>query len=135
MRVVLLVGRYSDGIASVPTRIQVRCVVHADDKIAPGHSGQALAHSSVLRNIVTFGREWSSSMGRVQGQDTCTRPCVGSAPVKNWKVLKKLAPWYVSAREYICACACGARRRRRMGAIGFMGEVKVRPIMRGVTED
>ena len=73
-------------------------------------------------------------MGRVQGQDTCTRPCVGSAPVKNWKVLKKLAPWYVSAREYMCPCACGTRRRR-MGAIGFMGEVKARPIMRRVTED
>jgi hypothetical protein len=35
MRVVLLVGHDSDGIASVPTRVQVRCVVHSHDKISP----------------------------------------------------------------------------------------------------
>ena len=29
-----------------------------------------------------------------------TRPCVGSAPVKNWNVEKKLPPWYESTREY-----------------------------------
>jgi hypothetical protein len=122
MRVVLLIGSDSDGISSGPTWIQVRCVVHADEKISPRHRGQAVACSSVLRNIVTFGREGSSSMGMVQGDDTCTRPCVGSAPVKNWKVSKKLAPWYVSAREYSWANACGARRKkRRTGAIGFMG--------------
>ncbi len=66
MRIVLLVGRDSDRIASGPTRVQVRCVVRADDKVAPRHGGQALALSSVARNIVTFGREGSSSMGRVQ---------------------------------------------------------------------
>jgi hypothetical protein len=31
---------------------------------------------------------------------TYTRPCVGSAPVKNWNVEKKLPPWYESTSEY-----------------------------------
>lgn len=47
---------------------------------------------------------------------------MGSASVKNWNVSKKLAPWYVSEREYVPANACGIRRgrRRRKGANGFM---------------
>jgi hypothetical protein len=122
MRVVLLVGRYSDGIAAGPTWIQVRSVVHTDDKIVPRYCGQAAAHSSFHRNIVTFGREESMSTARVQGKDTCTRPCVGSASVKNWNVSKKLAPWNESEREYDPANACGTRRgkRRRKSAKRFM---------------
>ena len=48
MRVILLVGRHSDGIASFPTRAQVRCMVHPDDEISSRHGGQALALSSFL---------------------------------------------------------------------------------------
>ena len=54
MRVVLLVGRYSDRITSRPTRVQECGVVNTDDKIAPRYCGQAAAHSSGLRNIVTL---------------------------------------------------------------------------------
>jgi hypothetical protein len=83
MRVVLLVGRYSDGIASGPTRIQVCGIVHTHDKIAPSYSSQALAHSSGLRNIVTWEETGRQGYSELEGEDTCTRPFVGSAPVKN----------------------------------------------------
>jgi hypothetical protein len=42
-----------------------------------------------------------------------THPCVGSAPVKNENVEKKLVPWYESTSEYCPAKEEGVNRTMR----------------------
>jgi hypothetical protein len=102
VRVILFVGHDSDRIASGPAWTQSCGAVCADDKVSrSGHSGQAPRLRDVLRNIITF-RVISSQCVREQKtkRKAYTRPCVGSAPVKNWNVEKKLPPWYESTSAY-----------------------------------
>ena len=105
MRVVLLVGRDSDGIASGPTRVQVRRVVHPDDKIVPRHGGQALARSSVLRNIVTFGREGSSSMGKGTGRRYVHPPVRGVCLSEKLESVEEVGS-LVRVCERVRPCKC-----------------------------
>lgn len=106
-----IVGLYAERVSARPTCTQGGGVVCSQNEVASADRGQSQTLSCRLGNIVS-GIKVNRASSLDAGENTHTRPLVGSAMAWNEKPVKKLLPSKVSVLLYVAARARPAARER-----------------------